>query len=70
MPPTEEMDPLVVIRDLADRLAFLALLGWDTDVPIALAEVEEVLAELEAKLFLWRTSSPSMLRMPPQDQCT
>lgn len=53
----EEMEAVLVIRDLVDLLAFLVLLEWDTDVLIALVEVEEVLAELEAKLFPWRTSS-------------
>lgn len=66
----EEMEAVLVIRDLVVPLAFPVLRGWDTVVPTALEAVEEVLEEQEARRFPWRTSSPSMLRMLPQDQCT
>lgn len=66
----EEMEVVLVIRDLAVPLAFPVLLGWDTVAPTALEAVEGDLEEREARRFPWRTSSPSMLRMPPQDQCT
>lgn len=66
----EEMEVVLVIRDLAVPLAFPAPLGWDTVAPTALEAVEEVQEEQEARRFPWRTSSPSMLRTPPQDQCT
>lgn len=65
-----EMGVVVVIRDLAVPLAFHALLGWGTVAPTALEAVEGVLEEQEARRFPWRTSNPSMLLMPPQDQCT
>lgn len=66
----EEMEVVLVIRDLAVPLGSPVLLGWGTGVPTALEAVGEVLEEQEARPFQWRTSSPSMLRMPPQDQCT
>lgn len=66
----EEMEVLLAIRDLAVPLAFPVLLGWDTVALTALEAVEGVLEEQEARRFPWRTSSPSTLRMPPQDQCT
>lgn len=60
----------VVIRDQAVPHASLDLPGWDIDAPTAQAVAEEALEEQEGKLSPWRTSSPSMLLMPPQDRCT
>lgn len=65
-----EMEVVLAIRDLAVPLAFPVLLGWDTVAPTAPKAMEEVLEEEEAKPFPWKTSSPSMQRMPTQDQCT
>lgn len=66
----EEMEVVLVIRDLAVHLAFPVLLGWDTVAQTAQEAVEGVQEELEARHSPWRTSSPSMLLMPRQDQCT
>lgn len=72
MPTTvvEEMEVVPAIRYLAVLLAFPALLAWDTVALTALEAAEGVLEEQEARHSLWRTSSPSMLPMPLQDQCT
>jgi len=72
MPTTavEEMEEVAITRDLAGRLAFRAPLGWATVAPTAPVVVGVALGVLEERPFPWRTSSPSMRRMPLQDQCT